>query len=69
MTVETTFTRDDAEALYDAAIYKMRRTSTRAHLWEAAVSIRVACGMHAKSDDPVRDAIAAVNSQIDEVII
>jgi len=69
MTVKIELTRDEAEELYDAAIYKMRRTSMRAHLWSAAVDLRVACGMHAASDTPDIDAIGVVNEQIDEVII
>lgn len=64
MTVKLDLMRDQAEALYHAAIYKMRREPIRSHLWEAAINIRVSCGMHHSSANPVNDAINAVDADI-----
>lgn len=65
MTVTVVLMRDEAEQLYDAAVYKMRRETLRSHLWEAARALRLACGMHHTSSDPEGDAIDALDADIE----
>lgn len=62
MTVKTVWMRDEAEALYDAAIYKMQRESLRSHLWEAAWQIRIACGMDKEPFDAMDQVDKAIAS-------
>lgn len=65
------WSRDHAEALYDAAIFKMIQTEERGHLYGAAVQLRLDCGMHGTvtASELVKqsgDAINKVNEAIGE---
>lgn len=45
--------RDAAESLYDAAIHQLRAGARDAHLFGAAVTLRLCCGMSKNVDEAV----------------
>lgn len=53
--------RDQAEALYDAAISVMSRKRTYGHLYDAAITLRLETGMSRDHSD----AVYMVNHAID----
>ena len=57
MTVTVKLMRSEAEVLYYAAVSQMLTTGDRAHLWTAAINLRVDCGMHVCSENPYTDAV------------
>lgn len=63
MTVPTEWTRDEAKALYDAAIYKMQREPERGHLWDATWQLRIRCGMSDNSYEAMHEVDAAIEKR------
>lgn len=61
--VRLEMTRDAAEALYDAAIERMARCKTYGHLYEAAMTIRLGCGMN-KGENAGLEAALQIDKDI-----